>query len=148
KPPVELFLLHKLERADWIREYEKFGTLTAPIAVHSIMARPPKESDHKVLELLNFAPYASVMDVKLMSDGFQPVFSSVNYSDHLAGLIRIHHAAFVHAIGLVRSLSAADIATMLNNDTVPAIEAIFNGASGMLPEFAAFIEYSNQEERR
>ena len=88
------------------------------------------------------------MDVKLTADGFQPVFSSVNYSDHLAGLMRVHHAAFVHAVGLVRSLTAADIATMLNNDTVPAIEATFKLASGMLPELAAFTEYSNQEERQ
>jgi hypothetical protein len=149
KLSVELFVLHKLERADWVRKYEKFGTLTAPIAVHSIVARPPKASDHKALELLNFAPHASVMDVNRVRDGFQPVFSSVNYSGHLAGLIRVHHhAAFMHAIGLLRSLTAADMAAMLNKDTVLAIEATFSTASGMLPEFAAFTEYSNQEERQ
>jgi glycosyltransferase involved in cell wall biosynthesis len=146
---VAIFLLHKLEMPDVLHEYEKFGRLTRPISVHSVVTRAPDRYDSEVLERMNFAPHSAVEDVEDTSGRFELVLSPVTYPEHLATLILNHHRAFEHTCGLLRTLVANDIEAMSDNKIAAAIEAIYRRLAGiLLPQFEAFGPYKAQEERR
>jgi glycosyltransferase involved in cell wall biosynthesis len=146
EPAAAIFLLHKLEMPNLVRDYERFGALADPIGVHSIVARAPRNSDNEVLERMNFATHASVNDVGEAPDGFRPLLSSLTYPDEVAKLVQAHHAAFGHACELLRGVTASEISEMLTKEIVPAIEAVYGRAAGMLPQFGAFGAYKAGEE--
>jgi hypothetical protein len=147
EPSVDIFLLHKMDMPHLVWDYERYGALTRPMAIHSIMAHRPNDADIEVLEQLNFAPHSSVMDVERTADGFRPVLSSHRYPANVAALVQVHHAAFQHACALLRSLTSNDLATMAKIETASAIKAIFGQWSGLISQFAAFAHYKTREEQ-
>jgi len=146
EPPTAIFLFHRIELPDLLRRYEKYGPLARPIEIHSIIAAASKGGDNDVLEELNRAPHAMLDDVKEGPDGFVPIFSSIEYSNELAGLMRVHHAAFHHSCALLKTLTNDGYEAMQQTEVTSALDGIYSRMAGMLSRLMPFAEHKRREE--
>lgn len=146
EPFTDIFLLHRLEMPDVVRDYQEFGPLSRAIELYSVVARPVGRGDNDVLEELNRAPHALVEDVKATPEGFVPVLSSAGYASELQDLLRFHHGAFREACALLPTIAAADVAAMLGNDLPRAIDFTYGRMAGLLDDVGSFMEHKHREE--
>ena len=148
-PQTEIFLLHRIELTHLLETYSRYGALTHPINVDSVIRRGPKSGDNDVLEDLNRALHPMVEDVKRERNWFVPVFSAIDYPQDAIALIRVHHSAFLSACSLIDNIEPAALNEMIDRDATEAIVSVYDRMSeGMIGSLATLLNHKMREESR
>ena len=124
-PATDVFLVHQLEAPEVVAGYAEATGLPARVVVEALIRRPPRDGDNDMLEELNRAPHAAVIDVRRVGETFEPVFSPLGYDAEAAALVRAHHQAFAVACRLVESVPAGALVAMAARDPLPAIARVY-----------------------
>jgi hypothetical protein len=141
--PIDGFLIHHIDTAEWREEYESFAPVARKANLSSLIRRSVKSDEAEVLEELNRAPHSHVEDV-VKSDGqFEPKLSSDTDDDFSNSVLNVHHGAFRVPMSLLENI---DTDRLSISDHTVMITKLYERMEGKLVSLSHFLARKKDEQ--